>query len=168
VQYFFIGVLMLYLIDSAFLINGANFTEKDLFITVPLVMDEFKDFNSKTISENALKEGKLSLIEPKQFFLKKVEIDSNSIRLSNTDKQLAALALQLKKEKKLFIAVTDDFSLQNFFSLNKINFVSVMQGEIQKTAKFEFKCSQCGKVFSLKKSVCDICGGKIIFKMKFI
>lgn len=167
-QYFFIGVLMIYLIDAAFLINGANFTEKDLFITAPLIMNEFKDFNSKTISNNALNSGKLKLIEPEEFFLNLVEKNPNSVKLSNADKQLAAVALKLKKEKKEFIVVTDDFALQNFLKLNKIKFTSIMQGEINKTAKFQFKCSQCGKKINSKKSNCSVCGGKIISKIKFI
>ncbi len=158
---------MLYLIDAGFLINGADFNSIDEFVTVPSVFNEFKELSFRLMAETALREEKLRIVEPKQFFLKKISNNPNASRLSKPDKDLVAVALEFKKQGKKFVVVTDDFALQNFLTLNNIQFVSVMQGRIKKTIKFEFKCSQCGKKFSTSKKTCDVCGGKIVSKIKF-
>jgi len=160
---------MLYIIDAAFLLNGGNFTEGNLFFTVPAVMDEFKDISSKNVSLSALKKRILFLAEPEQEFIQKVNESRFAGKLSPADKSLAALALQFKNEKKEFSVFTDDFSLQNFFSINKINFEPVLRGSIKKTAVFKKKCSSCGKTFTSESSLkkCDVCGSAIELKTKF-
>ncbi|MBN2126969.1 MAG: hypothetical protein JW703_01090 [Candidatus Diapherotrites archaeon] len=160
---------MLYIIDAAFLLNGGDFTEGNQFFTVPQVMDEFKDISSRTVSLSALKKGILFLIEPEQSFILKVNESRFAGKLSFADKMLAALALQFKNEKKEFSVFTDDFSLQNFFSINKIKFEPVLRGSIKKTAVFQKKCSSCGKKFSSKSELkkCDVCGSEIQLKTKF-
>ncbi|MFH1588403.1 MAG: hypothetical protein ABIA76_03645 [Candidatus Diapherotrites archaeon] len=160
---------MLFVIDAAYLINGLGFEKGKQFITVPSVLGEFLDLSTKILAENAVNEEKLKIIEPKQEFLDKVNASSLSPRLSNADRELCALALELKKEKKSFKVLTDDYSLQNFLSHNKIKFQPVLMEGIQKEAVFEKQCIQCRKKFSFESGMreCDVCGGKIAVKLKF-
>jgi rRNA maturation endonuclease Nob1 len=160
---------MIYVIDAAYLINGLSFEEGKEFLTVPGILDEFRDLRTKTLAGNAVNEGKLKSIEPKEEFIEKVNSSTLSARLSEADKELCALALELNSKKKKFKVLTDDYALQNFLSANKISFEPVLMEGIQKKADFEKKCIQCKKKFSFESALqrCDVCGGKITSMMKF-
>jgi rRNA maturation endonuclease Nob1 len=136
---------MLYLIDAGVILNNEQFSfdEKHQYLTINEVMDEFKDFRSKTLADSALKQGQLSLIEPKPEFVQAAQefMASIGLVLSKTDAHLLAAALQLQAEDKEFEVLTDDYSLQNALQLKKIAFKGILMGEIEKPKTFK-KTSQ--------------------------
>lgn len=89
-------------LDAAAIIN-AKFAEGT---TVPQVIDELKDFESRELAQAMISEGKLRILSPSNESLEKAKKES-SPRLSETDLQVLALALELNEE-----IITDDYSLQ--------------------------------------------------------
>ena len=135
---------MLYLLDSSAVLNdfGFEFSPGHNYITTSLAVSEFKDLRSRHLMENALQQNLLSIEEPEKESLQSVNeaVSKKGFnKLSKTDISLLALALDLKKQGKKFILVTDDFSIQNFAKILEIPFESAMRGEIGKTISFKRK-----------------------------
>ena len=89
-------------LDSAAIIN-AKLAEG---ITVPEVLAELKDFESRELANAMVSEGKLKILSPSSESLAKAKKGA-SPRLSNTDLTVLALALELNEE-----IITDDYALQ--------------------------------------------------------
>jgi rRNA maturation endonuclease Nob1 len=124
-------IAVIYLIDAAFVINGIGFEPNKKYITTPKVIRELRDFKSNVLVTNAFSEEILVLREPSFESEKKVSSNSLSSRFSEADISLAALALDLVAEKTVFVVLSDDFSLQNFFKAHGINFDSVLREKIK-------------------------------------
>jgi len=156
---------MLYLIDSSAVLNdfGFEFRPEHKYITTPLVINEFKDMRSRNLMENALQQGLLSIQEPEKETINYVEetvAGKGFTRLSRPDLSLLALAIDLKKQGKEFLLVTDDFSIQNFCSLLKIPFQDAIRGKIEREISFSLECTACGKLLEMssKARKCPDCG----------
>ena len=89
-------------LDSAAIIN-AQFAEG---ITVPEVLAELKDFESRELAHAMVSEGKLEIRSPSPESLLKVK-EKASPKLSKTDITVLALAFELNEE-----IITDDYALQ--------------------------------------------------------
>jgi len=89
-------------LDAAAFIN-AKFAEG---ITVPEVIDELKDFESRELAQARISEGKLRVLSPSKESLENAKKQA-SPRLSRADLSVLALALELNEE-----IITDDYSLQ--------------------------------------------------------
>lgn len=83
----------------------------------------------------------------------KSEETGDSRRLSSTDKEILALALELGYD-----IVSDDYSLQNLAAVLGVPFRSFDQKGITRIVEWEAKCVGCGKRFSAEVDECDICG----------
>ncbi len=156
---------MLYLLDSSAVLNdfGFEFLPAHKYVTTQLAVAEFKDLRSRHLMENALQQNLLSIEEPCKESLQRVnEVVSKKgfNKLSKTDFSLLALGLDLKKQGKKFILITDDYSIQNFAKILEIPFESAMRGEIGKTIAFSISCPSCGKTFPAgsKERKCSVCG----------
>jgi UPF0271 protein len=158
---------MIRLIDAAAVLNNPGFSfSGGGFLTTPLVVGELKDLRSRHLAENALSNSLLRLSEPSQGSLARVReiaAEHGFSRLSGADISLLALALDLKKQKRAFLLITDDYSVQNLCRLLRIRFDSVIRGKIQKTVSFRKRCSGCGKNFpeGFSRGQCPDCGSRI-------
>jgi rRNA maturation endonuclease Nob1 len=159
---------MLFLLDSSAVLNDFSFQfkEEHSYITTPLAFDELRDLRSRHLALNALQNGLLKIKEPGAESIKLVEkkvAEKGFSRLSKTDISLLALGLDLKKEKKKFRLVSDDYSIQNFCKLFKIPFESVIRGRIKETIAFALKCPACGKMVKKgqKGKKCPVCGSPL-------
>jgi rRNA maturation endonuclease Nob1 len=133
---------MLYLLDSSAVLNdfGFEFREGERYVTTALAIEEFRDLRSRHLAENALQHGLLKILEPEKESLglaEKTVSEKGFTRLSKTDLSILALGLDLKKQAKKFVLVTDDYSIQNFCSLLKIPFEPVIRGRISKEISFK-------------------------------
>ena len=100
-----------YVLDASAFING--FEPKSQFnFTVSLITDEVKDLKSKILLDQAIEEGKIIIKEPKEEFIKElnetISKSGDDLRLSEADKKLLALALDLKCENENIKVLTDD------------------------------------------------------------
>ena len=89
-------------LDAAAIIN-AHFAEGT---TVPEVIGELKDFESRELANAKVSEGRLVVRSPSKESVEEAR-KAASPKLSATDLQVLALGLELKEE-----IVTDDYALQ--------------------------------------------------------
>ena len=84
----------------------------------------------------------------------------DSYLLSETDLDLLALALELKKTGFNPKVVTDDYSMQNVARKMKIDFIPVRTIGIKHMLKWSWYCPACYKKYNSKNkvNVCSICG----------
>jgi UPF0271 protein len=94
---------------------------------------------------------------PSDRSLRKVSEESektgDSRRLSEADKELLALALDLGYE-----LITDDYSIQNLARAMGIPARGFDQKGITEVFEWQAKCKGCGKLFPADVRVCDVCG----------
>ncbi len=141
---------MLLLLDASAILNEPNFSfdSNNEYITTQLVLNEMKSIESKHLTENALYHGLLKIQNPNAETTKKILklISEKGFKpLSKADVSVIALAVEFKEGLKIFKVLTDDFSIQNFLKLLKIDFSSIIQGEIKEVISFNKKCSGCSQ-----------------------
>lgn len=104
-----------------------------------------------------LLDSRVKVLSPSKKSLARIlstaEATGDSMKLSSTDKEVLALALDLGYE-----LVTDDYSIQNVASILGIPCRGLDQKGIEKVIEWESKCTGCGKRFSADIQECDVCG----------
>jgi UPF0271 protein len=161
--------MKLYILDASGIING--FYSKDsLNIMTSSTVNEIKDINTEMLLNNLINDGFLK-IEDVDYSNDK-EIDDilmssgDLMRLSDTDKDIIALALKHDRKGDDVITVTDDYSMQNALKLLNLKFQSVRTKGIQDTIQWKKLCKGCRKEYPADSTLeeCDICGSPIIRK----
>ena len=161
--------MKIYILDASGLING--FYSKDsLNLMTSSTVNEIRDINTEMLLNNCINEGYIK-IEDVDYSdddeISGVLLDSGDFtRLSDTDKDIVALALKHKREGDDVITVTDDYSMQNTLKLLNLKFKSVRTKGIKKTIQWKKICKGCRKEYPSDTSLeeCDICGSPIIRK----
>ncbi len=128
-------------LDAAALLNseGFLFNDSDRYFCPVRVLEEWRDFRSRMLAENALQSGVLTVIDPCPLSVEAVHgfLAQNRLKgLSDADVSVIALALELQKKNPGLMVVTDDFSVQNVLKLKGIGFVGVAQGTITKSRRY--------------------------------
>ena len=149
-------------LDSSALFYGKDLPpEFDLVIT-PGVASELRRHGMEERLELLLA-TRVTVLSPSKHSLAKVisegERTGDARRLSATDKELLALALELGYE-----LVTDDYSVQNLASALGVRFKGIEQKGITRVISWKSRCVGCGKVFDAEVAECDVCGSST--KMK--
>ena len=158
-----------YVLDASAIIGGFSSKEFQNYITAS-VISEIKDLKSKIILESAVEEGSIRIMEPESVDIKNVlDIITKSgdvLRLSNTDKNLVALAFKLKRESYDPMLVTDDYSMQNVLKIVGITYRSVLTEGIKGIYGWVKVCKGCKKNYPPEYAFdeCEICGTRIIKK----
>ena len=158
-----------YVLDASAIIGGFSSKEFQNYITAG-VISEIKDLKSKIILESAVEEGSIRIMEPESVDIKNVsDIITKSgdvLRLSNTDKNLVALAFKLKRESYDPMVVTDDYSMQNVLKIVGITYRSVLTEGIKGIYGWVKVCKGCKKKYPPEYAFdeCEICGTLIIKK----
>ena len=115
----------------------------------------------------ASESGRLKIQSPKSSFLRKVEDVSKSVGdllvLSDADKQILALAFELKDEGYSPLIVTDDYSMQNVAHKWGVEFSALMTLGIRYRFRWLIYCPACYHKFpgDYKPRSCSICGTKL-------
>jgi UPF0271 protein len=155
-----------YVLDASAFING--FEPKGQFnFTVSLITDEVKDLKSKILLDQAIEEGKIIIKEPKDEFIKElnetISKSGDDLRLSEADKKLLALALDLKSENENIKVLTDDYSMQNVLKIIDIPYDSIITEGIKGIYNWVKTCEGCKKEFDADYPFddCEICGSKV-------
>ena len=157
---------LFYILDASAFING--FEPKGQFnFTVSEITDEVKDLKSKILLDQAIEDGKIIIKEPKEEFFKELnEIISESgddLRLSEADKKLLALALDLRCENENIKVLTDDYSMQNVLKIIDIPYDSIITEGIKGIYNWVKTCEGCKREFDADYPFddCEICGSKV-------
>ncbi|MCK4243852.1 hypothetical protein KAX03_03200 [Candidatus Bathyarchaeota archaeon] len=153
-------------LDTTALVMGYNplSVDKDHF-TVPDIM---KELVPETLTwsrfNTALETGKIQLKTPTAKFLKIIDDCSNvtgdSTVLSNVDKQILALALELKTQGTSPLIVSDDYAVQNTADQLDLEYTSLSTFGISYRFKWILYCPACFRRYRLKLAgeKCRVCG----------
>jgi len=166
-----------YILDTSAILSGKpiNFMEAKI-VTTPKVSDEITPGGRDYQNFQFLIGKGLSILTPNKDTFEKVQRVSKKTgdqnKLSDTDIEIIALALDLKKDDDLeVIILTDDYSIQNLSNELNIKFESINQSGITKRFKWVSRCRGCGKKFTDNVKICPICGDEttsIVSKQKDI
>ena len=153
---------------SAFVAGFDSFSFGEEQFTVPKVDEEIRRNSMvKMRLEIAIESGKLKVKTPAQEFSTKTEVSANKIgdsfKLSETDKQLLALALEFKDDGYEVQIVTDDYSIQNVAVQMGIEFLSLATLGIKRLLEWVRYCPACYKEYPAdsKFRECLVCGTEL-------
>lgn len=153
---------------SAFLAGFDPFSLGEEQITAPLVEDEIKrNAMIKFRFETAVESGKVKVKAPSQEFLNKVKASASkvgdSFKLSDTDLQLLALALEMKESGCNPQLITDDYSIQNVATKLGIEFRALVTFGIKRLLEWIRYCPACHKEYPVnsKFKECQVCGTEL-------
>jgi UPF0271 protein len=150
---------------SAFFSGFDSFSVDIEQFATPKVEEELRA-NSMTLFKfrTAVESKRLTIMTPSEESLAKVQESSvgvgDSFLLSETDKHVLALALELKASGFDAQIITDDYSIQNVATQLGIKFASLATHGIRRILKWMRYCPACHKGYSAnyRSDVCDICG----------
>lgn len=156
---------MLVLDTSAFIGGFDALSITDRVFTVHAVGQELVS-NSMTYTrfKTAVESGKLQMRAPSNIYLDLVNESSKTVGdvlfLSGVDKQVLALALELKSEGEKPLIVTDDYSIQNVANQLGLEFAPLMTFGIRYRLNWTIYCPACHREYSpdYKGKTCQACG----------
>jgi endoribonuclease Nob1 len=158
---------------SAFVAGFDPFSSTDEQVTAPKVEEEIKRNSMvKMRLEMAIESGKIKVQAPTQQACAKLEASATKAgdthKLSEADKQLLALAIQLKDEGYTPQIVTDDYSIQNVAKQVGIEFLALATLGIKRSLEWIRYCPACYKQYpaNTKYSECQVCGTELKRKPK--
>jgi UPF0271 protein len=153
---------------SAFLAGFDPFSLSEEQVTVPKVEEEIKKNSMILVRfKTALENGKLKIKAPSEEFLNKVKASASkvgdSFKLSETDIQLLALALELKEKGFTPQIVTDDYSIQNVATQLGIEFSALATFGIKRLLEWIRYCPACYREYPANSSTkeCQVCGTEL-------
>ncbi len=150
---------------SAFVAGFDPFCVREEQVAPPLVEDEVKR-NSMVLLRfrTAVESGKIRIIMPSKLFMEQAQRCATSVGdsffLSETDKQVLALALEVKARGDTPKIVTDDYSIQNVATKLGMGVVSMVTFGIKRVLSWIRYCPACRKTYpaNTKATECQICG----------
>jgi UPF0271 protein len=136
--------------------------------TAPAVRQELAS-NSMiyTRFRTAIDSGKLQVRTPTDTALAEVEKSSEAVGdmrfLSEVDKQVLALALELKRQGEDPLVVTDDYSIQNVSNQLGLEFAPLMTFGIRYRLNWTIYCPACYREYpaDYKLKTCQTCGTEV-------
>ncbi len=153
---------------SAFLAGFDPFSQGTEQVTVPKVEEEIlRNSMVKMRFESAVESGKVKVNTPTQEFSNAAKAAASkvgdSFKLSETDMQLLALALQLKSEGYTPQIVTDDYSIQNVATQMGIGFLALATLGIKRLLEWIRYCPACYREYpaNTKSKECQVCGTEL-------
>jgi len=145
-----------YVLDTSVLYYGKDLPQGFECVITPGVVREL-DKEGMSARLELLLATRVRVSSPSDRSLRKVSEESektgDSRRLSEADKELLALALDLGYE-----LITDDYSIQNLARAMGIPARGFDQKGITEVFEWQAKCKGCGKLFPADVRVCDVCG----------
>lgn len=153
---------------SAFVAGFDPFSLPQEQVTVPKVEDEIKRNSMvKMRFEMAIENGKVKVKMPSQEAISKMEAYANNVgdahKLSEADKQLLALTIDLKTAGYTPQIVTDDYSIQNVATQIGVEFLSLTTFGIKRLLEWIRYCPACQKQYAAdcKFKDCLVCGTEL-------
>ena len=153
---------------SAFLAGLDPFSLNEEQVTVPNVEEEIRTNSITWVRfKAAVENGKLVIKQPSEEALKRIEACATTVGdtffLSETDKQLLALALELKGSACTTKIITDDYSIQNVATRLGIEFTSLATLGIRRVLEWIRYCPACHREYpaNYSSTECTVCGTEL-------
>jgi UPF0271 protein len=139
-------------------------------VTSPKIEAEFNPGGRDYAVFQYLKERGLQIMVPSRRSEEIIENiafgNGESDRLSGADKELLALALDLKQQGKNPILISDDYAMQNLAAILTLRCQSISQHGITNKFKWERRCRGCGRQVEPQMTQCPICGSSVVHVVK--
>ena len=153
---------------SAFIAGFDPLSITDVVYTVPAVGQELIS-NSiiYTRFKTAVESRKLQIRTPTSGFVERVKESSKTVGdvlfLSEVDKQVLALALELRNFGGNPVIVTDDYSIQNVANQLGLEFAPLMTFGIRYRLNWIIYCPACHREYPAdhKRKTCQACGTEL-------
>jgi UPF0271 protein len=153
---------------SAFVAGFDPFTVREEQVAPPLVEQEVKR-NAMTMLRfsTAIESGRVKIFAPSGPFMDEVKacatLVGDSFYLSETDRQVLALSLEVKARGDCPQIVTDDYSIQNVATKLGVGFVSLVTLGIKRVLNWIRYCPACHRTYpaNFKSSECPVCGTQL-------
>jgi len=156
--------MRIFLLDTSAILSGKPLSLDGEMVTVPAVEKEMAKRKDDYNLFLYLQEKGLKIFKPSKKSVEQVDElarkRGEDRRLSPTDKELLALAIELRENSEV-VLVTDDYSMQNLADFFEINYTGVSQKGISKRFVWMYKCKGCGKIFKRYVSSCPVCGSPL-------
>ncbi len=150
---------------SAFVAGFDPFSLSEDQVTSPKVEEEIKrNSMNKLRFETALENGRVKIQAPPQEFVNQIKSSStkvgDSFKLSETDIELLALALELKLTGYTPQIISDDYSIQNVAKKLGIDFSALATFGIKRLLEWIRYCPACYREYPTNSSAkeCQVCG----------
>ena len=145
-----------FVLDTSVLYYGKDLpTGYELIISPGVVRELEKEGMGERLE--LLLATRIRVSSPTKRSLQRVEKEAlgtgDSSRLSETDKEILALAMDLGYQ-----LLTDDYSIQNLATVLGVPYRGFDQKGITKVLVWEAKCTGCGKILGPEIKECDVCG----------
>ncbi len=148
---------MVRVLDASALLTGRQFPGE--LATVPGVLREVRR-QGLTPQLEAILETQVRVLEPGAASQARVraaaEATGDAQRLSPTDRELLALALEIGAT-----LVTDDYSIQNLCRVLDVPYEPVLLPGIQETWRWTYRCTGCGRTWPEWHEECPTCGSPL-------
>jgi UPF0271 protein len=157
----------IFILDTSAVLSGKPIIlDNAMMVTTPGISKELKLGGRDYQTFQFLIEKGLTINAPSKESTDRINIVSSETgdidRLSDVDKEILALALDINKNKeKEAIIITDDYSIQNTAHVLNIKYENISQSGITKKFKWAYQCLGCGKKFKENIKICPICGTRI-------
>ncbi len=134
--------------------------------TVKECVEETRDRESREALELALSIGRIRIGEPGDEAYRRVEEAAKRlgehVALSETDKRVAALALELAERYGRVVVFTDDYSLQNTLLELGIPYKPLRTEGIREPRRYVLFCPVCGyRSPRGDEDTCPVCGARL-------
>ncbi len=142
-----------------------------ILVTTPSTISEVRDRENFEKTNLSLSIGRIKILKPEKSYVDIVREKALAIgehTLSNTDIEIAALALQVSKECREHedievVVMTDDYSLQNLLSHIGLEFMPLRTKGIREKRRYIVICPACGyRAKSISEKYCPVCGTKLV------
>lgn len=156
-----------YVLDSTALIAGqTDFSRKEFVTTPSVILEVMHDESVKNVVEVAVESGQLEVSSPSEESIKEVEelaaSTGDMARLSRTDLDVLALALEKSKAGLEVVVISDDYSVQNLARHMAIRTVGMIHPGIRKRITWITYCPVCRAEYGVSNlSVCAKCGAEL-------
>ncbi len=148
---------MLRVLDTSALLTGRPFPGE--LVTVPGVLRELRR-HGVTPELEAFLDTHVRVAQPGAAARDRVrgasEATGDAPRLSPTDRELLALALELGAT-----LVTDDYSIQNLCRILKIPYEPILMPGIRETWHWSYRCTGCRRTWPEWHAECPVCGSAV-------
>ncbi|NHI94255.1 MAG: hypothetical protein EAX96_17315 [Candidatus Lokiarchaeota archaeon] len=156
------------ILDSSAILGGfkPHLINQKQYITSG-VFNEIKSSEAEKNLNLGFEQGKILVKDPSKEALDYInslsQKSGDSFVLSEVDKSILALGLDLKKEGKLPVILTDDYSMQNIATMLELEFDSIIESGIKKQINWKIICPACKLEYphSKKHSICEVCGTQL-------
>lgn len=156
--------MIVHILDTSAFVAGFVPSGEGSFVTVSSVIRELTNDKERLKAEIAVEQGSVTLEDPGEEAreqVKKVAADSGDLGLlSETDREVIALAVQRREGGDEVLILTDDYDIQNMARHMGIPYKPMAEKGIGRVFTWIIICKGCKKRFNedYKEKDCDVCG----------